>query len=111
MAKLAAKNQVAIEINFREFMSKSGRERGKLIAYLRRNVMLAKKYGAPLIACSGAMSMWELRDPLCLVSLGIQLGLEIKDAKFTVFGQPKLIIERARHRRSKKWIMPGVEIV
>lgn len=111
MAKLASKNDVAIEINFRELLVSSKASRAKILSYLARNIMLAKKFNAPIILCSGAISYFEMRDPYCLISLAVVLGLEIKEAKEAITKVPEKIIKKIKKRRDEKWIMPGVEII
>ena len=110
MARLAAKNNVAIEINFREILMASERTRSKILANMRNNVKLAKKYGAPVILCSGSISHWEMRDPLCMSSMTMQLGLAIEEAKNAVSKVPAEIVKRAKTRTGGKWVMPGVEV-
>jgi ribonuclease P/MRP protein subunit RPP1 len=109
--KFAAKNDVAIEINFREILITNKKTRAIVMANIAKNIKLAKKYHAPIIICSGAISHWELRAPECLVSMACQLGLELSEAKKAISEVPKKIVERAKERRSEKWIMPGVRIV
>ncbi|MEM5836329.1 MAG: RNase P subunit p30 family protein [Candidatus Aenigmatarchaeota archaeon] len=109
--KFAAKNDVAIEINLREVLFSNKTSRSKILANMARNVNLAKKYEVKIITCSGALTHWELRDPLCLASFANLLGLELKEAKETVSKIPQGIIERAKERRSENWIMPGVRKV
>jgi ribonuclease P/MRP protein subunit RPP1 len=111
LVKFAAKNKVAIEINFREILITSKRTRAKLISNIANNVRLAKKYGAPLIVCSGAISHHELRDPMILSSFTILFGLDIKEAKECISTVPYNIVKKVRKRLSENWIMPGVEIV
>jgi len=108
--KLAAKNNVAIEINFREILIWNKATRAKILFNISHNIKLAKKYHAPIILCSGSVSHWELRDPECLISMATQLGLELRDAKKAISEVPERIVRQARERRSKKWIMPGVRV-
>lgn len=109
--KFAAKNKVAIEVNFREILINYKKSRSKILSFIRRNIMLAKKFHAPIILCSGAVTHWELKDPYCLISMANQLGLELKEAKDAISKIPKSIISQAKERKNKKWIMPGVKVV
>ena len=109
--KLAAKNRVAIEINFREILFSTKRTRSLILKNIAQNVRLAKKYKAPIIICSGAISHWELRAPECLISMACQLGLELKEAKDALSKVPQEIIKLIKERKSKDWIMPGVKVV
>jgi len=111
MVKLAAKNLVAIEINFREILLSSKATRAHIIHNMMRNIMLCKKYGAPIIICSGAVSHLQLKDPKVLISMGCLLGLELNEAKKAVSEVPERIIRMIKERRSKAWIRPGVKVL
>jgi len=111
LAKLAAKNNVAIEINFREVLITSKRSRENVLRNISNDVKLAKKFHAPIILCSGATSHWMMRDPYVLSSFATQVGLELKEAKDAITKVPKRIIEEAKERRSNGWIMEGVKVV
>jgi len=111
LVRAAAKNDVAIEINFREVLIYSKKTRAKVIANISRNVELAKKYGAPLIICSGAISHYELRDPLVMSSFATTLGMNLKYSKDSISKVPENILNEIKKRKSEKWIMPGVEII
>ena len=109
--KFAAKNDVAIEVNFREILITNKKTRAMVMANIAKNIKLAKKYHTPIILCSGAISHWELRAPECLVSMACQLGLELSEAKKAISEVPKKIVEKAKERRSEKWVMPGVKVL
>ncbi len=111
MVKLARKNNTAIEINFREIVQASKNTRSLILKNISRNVMLCKKYEAPIIITSGAVSHWQLKDPKILVSMGCLLGLNLKEAKKSVSETPESIIRRVKERQNERWIMPGVRIV
>lgn len=108
MAKLARRNKVAVEINFREILTSTKKTRSRILANMRDNIALARKYKMPVILCSGAISHWELRDPLSMASMAEQLGMALKDAKEAVSKVPERVVKRAKERKSEKWIMPGV---
>ncbi len=109
MAREAAKNNVAIEINFREILLSSKGTRSLILKNIAENVMICKKYKAPLILCSGAISHWQIKDPKVLMSLGTLLGLELNEAKRSLSDVPRNIMKMIKERKSGKWIMPGVK--
>lgn len=111
MAKLAAENNVAIEINFREILLSSKNTRSHIMHNIAKNVRLCKKYKTPIIICSGAISHLQLKDPKILMSMGCLLGLELNEAKKALSEVPENIIKMIKERRSKKWVRPGVKIV
>ena len=111
LIKFAAENNVAIEINFREILLASKRTRNSIMRYVSNNVRLAKKFHAPIILCSGAISHWELRDPQVMISMANQLGLELNETKDSISEIPEKIIKQSKERKSEKWIMPGVKVM
>lgn len=108
-AKFASQNKVAIEINFREILISSKKSRSQIIKNFMEIVELSKKYEFPLIACSGAISHFEICDKFVLSSFLNLLGLEMKDAKNSVSKIPIQIIKNAIEK--KQFLMPGVKIV
>lgn len=108
--KFAAKNNVAIEINFREIAVSTKKTRGKVLSNIANNIKLAKKYLTPIVICSGAVSHWELKSPEVMISMACQLGLELKEAKDAVTKVPENIIKLVKERRSGKWVRPGVVV-
>ncbi len=111
MTKLAAKNQVAIEINFREILLSSKNTRSHVMHHIQENVKLCKKYKTPIIISSGAVSHWQLKDPKVLMSMGCLLGLELNEAKDALSKMPENMIRMVKERRDSKWIIPGVKVV
>lgn len=109
-AKLASKNNVAIEVNFREILISSKATRTRVLANIQNNIKLAKKFKAQIVLCSGALSHFELKDPSIMVSFATRLGLELKEAKDSISKVPDKIIRQAMERKSGKWIIPGVKI-
>jgi len=111
MAKLAAKNQVAIEINFREILLSSKNTRSHIMHHIQKNVKLCKKYKTPIIISSGAVSHWQMKDPKILISMGCLLGLELNQSKKALSKTPENMIRMIKERRDKRWIRPGVKVV
>ena len=108
---LAAKNNVAIEINFREVLVSSKRTRSLILKNMYQNIKLAKKYKALIILCSGALSHWDICDPMSLISFGVTLGLDLKEAKYSISKVPEKILKQAKERRDGDWIAPGIKVV
>jgi len=110
MAKLAAKNDVAIEVNFREILINSKATRSRIMHNIAQNIRLCNKYKAPIILTSGSISHWELKDPWVIMSMANILGLELAEAKRAISEIPEKIITNVKEKQEKKWIMPGVKI-
>ncbi len=111
LVKEAAKNNVAIEINFREILIASKKSRSKVLQNISTNIMLAKKYKVPVIISSGAVSHYELRDPQILVSFATQFGFDLKEAENSLSKTPDEILKSSKERKNEKWIMPGVSVI
>ena len=111
MAQLAAENNVAIEINFREILNSSKNTRANIMHKIKTNVEICKKYKAPIVISSGSVTHWQLKDPKILISMGCLLGLELKEAKKTISEIPENIIKMIKERQDEKWIRPGVKVV
>lgn len=108
MAKLAKENNVSIEFNFRELLHTYKKSRAKLFSKMFANAKLVRKFRTPFILTSGALDPWDARSPSELISFGRILGFNPKDVKLSMSGQR---LEENRKRLSKKWVMPGVEVV
>jgi len=109
--KFASKNNVAIEVNFRELVISTKKTRSMILKHMSHNVKLAKKYKTSIILCSGTISHWELRSPEVLISMACQLGLELKEAKRAIMEVPENIIKLVKERRGGEWIIPGAKVI
>lgn len=84
IAKFAAENGVAIEINFHEVLETFRKIRSFVLGHMRLNVELARKYGTPVIITSGARSKWDMRDPRELAAIGQVLGMSLEESMSSV---------------------------
>ncbi|MCJ7450312.1 MAG: hypothetical protein MUP58_01075 [Candidatus Nanohaloarchaeota archaeon QJJ-9] len=110
IAKKAAKNRVAIEINFRTVLNTYRKVRSQIMHHMKQNVKLARKYHAPLILNSGAKRIEELRKPRDTVGFACSLGLNLSEAFKLVEGNPAQIIQRATETHSENQVRPGIEV-
>lgn len=111
MAEFAARNGVAIELNFREFLQSYRKIRSHILSHMRRNAMLAEKYGAPLIVTSAAERAYDMRSGRDLASLAYLAGLSTDHAIRAVSDAPEMIIRRAIEEKDAKNVIPGVRII
>lgn len=111
LVKEAARNNVAIEVNFREILITSKNSRSRVLHNIAQNIKLAKKYHAPVILCSGAISHFELRDSFIMISMANQLGLELNEAKNSISEIPEKILLQTEERKGDKWVLPGVRVI
>ncbi len=109
-ARAAAENKVSVEINFREILESYKRKRIYVFSAIRKNVKLAKKYGARVVTTSGAVSKWGLRSPRDLTSFAYLLGLDLGEAITTTSTVPEEIVRLNREKLSgRAW--EGVSVV
>ncbi len=88
LMKFMAENKVAYVINLRNIIEKD---------YLREimfNVFLAKKFKTPIIMVSGAKRMEHIKHASGMVSMGVVLGMNKKEAKQSLFYVQNSIIKR-----------------
>lgn len=107
--RAAHDNDVAIEINFREVLESHDWQRSKILSFMRRNIMLAKKYDVKVVVTSGSFSRWNMRFPRDMASLLNLLGADISEAVSSISTIPSEIVESNRKKlANKKW--EGVEV-
>ncbi len=108
--RAAQENKVAIELNFHEVLDSFKRNRVHILAAMRKNVTLARKYETPVITASGALSKWGLRAGRELAALANILGVELGKAVESVSVVPESIVKANREKLAgKRW--EGVSIV
>ncbi|MFZ3076866.1 MAG: RNase P subunit p30 family protein [Candidatus Aenigmatarchaeota archaeon] len=107
----ARENNVAIQINFREILEGYRKPRVFILSHIAENIRLAQELKAPVVACSAAQSIWDVRDPRALASIANVLGMELGDAINTVSEIPEKIVETNKAKLSGKAPVKGVEIV
>lgn len=108
MAKLAKKNNVAIEFSMNDLIQSSKVTRSRLLHSMLENSKLVRKYRTPFVLTSGAFDSFGLRSPSELFSLGKVLGFQDPEIKKA---SSDFIVTENRKRLSGKWVMPGVEVV
>lgn len=106
IAKLAKKNNVAIEFNFRQILHSHKKNRVDILKKMQEAAKFVRKYKAPFLISSGAMSKWDLRSPSDLTAFGKILGFNESQVKHAF---SDFLIKENRKRLSGKWLMPGVE--
>lgn len=110
MVKQAAENKVAVQVNLSQLLGTYGKVRSHVLSHMRRNVKFCDHFDAPLIASSGAGSVWGMRAPREMASFPRVLGLDLEDSFDTVSSTPRRILERVEEVTSDSFIRPGVEV-
>lgn len=107
IARLAADKQVAIEFSLFPIIRIRGGTRVRTLSSYRANFALVRKYGAPYVITSGAMSHYDLRDARSMIALARLFGMNEAEAIKGLSYYPEQIIRRT----SPGYVMEGVEIV
>ena len=107
----ASKNDVAIEVNFRELLTTYKRTRTYNLEKIATNIRLCQNLGVKIVASSGAQSAWEMRDPRELVSIVNILGVEVGSSFATVSDIPNAIIDKNKRKLGGKVVADGIEVV
>jgi len=111
IAHYMAERTIALEINFSELLCSFGMVRSQVMGRMRQNIMLAKKYGVPLIIASGGGDLFSLRAPRDLYSVCISLGMDAGFAKRVLQDDPMRIVGKARDRKNPDVIMKGLSVI
>ncbi len=94
LARLAAKNNVAVGFSIAPLLKANPYERVQLLRFMIRNWRLVEKYRVPRFLTSSAENRWGVRSPRELMSLGIALGMEVPHAKASLSFYPEKILKR-----------------
>lgn len=107
MARLAAKNRVAIGFGFNEMLRSNKRARVQLMSNMLDAAKLARKAGVPFVLTAEAREPMDMRAPGDLMSFGRIMGLPEKGIREALSGG---MVRENRKRLGAKWIAPGVEL-
>ena len=107
LARLGAKNNVAICFDMREIVQAYKKTRSQLLTGYMETARFVRKYKCPFVLSSGAMGEWDMRAASELIAFGKFLGFQEDQCKKAISEQ---ILKENRKRLGGKWIIPGVEI-
>ena len=107
IARLAADKCVAIDFSLFPIIHARGGTRVRTLSSYRANFALVRKYGAPYVITSGALSHYDLRDARCMIALARLFGLNEAEAVKGLSYYPEQIL----HRASPSYVADGIEIV
>ncbi len=96
LARKAAENKVAVEVNLGSIVRSRGGSRVHALKNIRRNLMLSRKYKFDLIAASGAKSRQELRDASGVFELLKLIGFTEEEAVRAIEENPDKILNRRK---------------
>ncbi|MFX1486116.1 MAG: RNase P subunit p30 family protein [Promethearchaeota archaeon] len=110
-AKLAAKNNTAVEISLSWIISTRGVPRVNILNGFCKVVEETVNANAPLLLSSGATHKYQLRGPRELMALAKLLDIDEKKAKQALSEVPKRMILRNVEKRDPDYVMKGIKIV
>jgi ribonuclease P/MRP protein subunit RPP1 len=109
LARKAAENSVAIEINLKTFLKTNLRYRYRILSQFRHIIQLQRKFKFPLIINSNANSLYDLRTPRDISALAICFQMTFEEFLEAISKIPQQIIETNEQR--DKYIVNGVKTV
>ncbi|MEM2914625.1 MAG: RNase P subunit p30 family protein [Candidatus Bathyarchaeia archaeon] len=110
-AELASNSLACFEINLAPLLLLESYERARLLSYLRRETLIAKKFGVPIVLSSGANEPYLLRKPQDYAFLTYLFGLDFNAAEKAISENPRAIIERNKKKASANYVAPGVYLI
>ncbi|ASJ09750.1 ribonuclease P protein component 3 [Thermococcus siculi] len=94
LAGIAARRGVAIGFSLSPLLRVNPYERVQILRFMTKTWQLVEKYGVPRFITSSAESRWDVRGPRDLMSLGINIGMEVPQARASVNFYPRKILGR-----------------
>ncbi|WP_457741288.1 Ribonuclease P protein component 3 [Thermococcus sp.] len=94
LAGMAGRRGVAIGFSLSPLLRANPYERALTLRFMAKVWELTKKYRVPRFLTSSAESKWEVRSPRDLMSLGINIGMEIPEARACLSFHPRKILRR-----------------
>jgi ribonuclease P/MRP protein subunit RPP1 len=98
LAKEAAKNNVAIELNVCDLLRARSPLRSKIMAHFQEIIKLQRKFKFPLIMSSGAVSIYDMRNPRDLIAFSQCFGLNKEEAHLAISSNPPDIVNFNKKR-------------
>ncbi len=89
----ARRGGVAIGFSLSPLLNANPYGRAQILRFMMKTWQLVKKYRVPpRFITSSAESRWEVRGPRDLMSLGINIGMEIPEARASLNFYPRTIV-------------------
>jgi len=110
-AALASEAMVSFGVDMSPLLQLQGFQRSRLLSFLRKETLIARKSHVPIVISSGASSASLLRKPEDYAFLSYLFGLDFGGAMRGLCENPRTIVERNRRKLSPNYVAPGVYIV
>ena len=109
LAKEAARNNVAIELCFRDILNNYLKYRANVISSFKEILMFHRKFKFPLILTTDSKSVYDVRSTRDIVSFFRSIGFTDKEIYNGFYYYPKQILEFNQERENM--IVRGVKVI
>jgi len=110
-AALASEATVSLEVDMSPLLRLQGFQRSRLLSFLRRETLIAKKSHVPIVLSSGASTASLLKKPQDYAFLSYLFGLDFSEAMRGFSENSRTIVDRNRKKLSPNHVAPGVYII
>lgn len=109
LAKEALKNNVAIELCFRDILNNHLRYRANVISSFKEILMFHRKFKFPLILTTDSKSLYDIRSTRDITAFFKSIGFADKEIYNGFYYYPKQIVDFNNQR--KNMIIDGVKVI
>lgn len=109
LAKEALKNNVAIELCFRDILNNHLRYRANVISSFKEILMFHRKFKFPLILTTDSKSLYDIRSTRDIAAFFKSIGFTDKEIYNGFYYYPKQIVDFNNQR--KNMIIEGVKVI
>ncbi len=110
-AELASQALSSLEADVAPLLSLEGFSRIRLLSSLRKEVVIAKKFGVPVVISSGATDIHLIRGPYDCAALASLFDMAVPLALRALSEAPLTIVEQNRGKLSSDFVAPGIRLV
>jgi len=110
-AELASHALSRLEIEMAPLLSLNGFSRIRLLSSLRKESVIAKKFGVPVVLSSGATDEYLMRGPREYAALAGLFDMTGSAALDALSEGPFSLVERNREKLSPGYVAPGIRVV
>lgn len=110
-AKIAAGNEIALEIPIAPLLRSSGLDRSKVLKAYRESVTTATKAGMRVVLSSCVSQPILMRAPAAMWHIGMLLGMDKRQSRECVNQVPDQIMSLAERKTRSQSFAPGIEVV
>ena len=94
LAGMASRRDVAVGFSLSPLLRANPYERALTLRFMAKVWELTRKYRVPRFITSSAESKWEVRSPRDLMSLGINIGMDVPEARSSLNFHPRRILQK-----------------